>query len=75
MKQPSLKTIMDAVDVSKSYAAVIRSGQSIPLNLAAIVYRETGWRHPLVTGMSRPTLLEIARTQPWSSPKAKASAA
>jgi hypothetical protein len=63
---------MDAVPVSKSYAAMIRNGQPIPLNLAALVFERTGWRHPLVSQMSDNTVIEIAQKQPWT-PKAAAA--
>jgi hypothetical protein len=63
---------MDAVPVSKSYAAMIRNGQPIPLNLAALVFERTGWRHPLVSQMSDNTVIEIAQKQPWT-PKAQAA--
>lgn len=71
--KPSLKDIMDAVPVSKSYAAVIRNGQSIPLNLAAAVYLKTGWRHPAISQLSDATVTEIAQKQPWVSPSERAA--
>lgn len=64
---------MDAVPVSKSYAALIRNGQSIPLNLAAVVFERTGWRHPLISQLSDATVREIAQKQPWAPPKKRAA--
>lgn len=72
-KPPSIRKIMDAVPVSKSYAAVIRNGQSIPLNLAAAVYVKTGWRHPVISQLSDATVAEIAEKQPWTPPKERAA--
>lgn len=74
MDKPNLRSLMEAVPLSKSYAAVILNGkQAPPLNLAALIYRETGWRHSLVAEMSDEALTEIAEKQPWSPPKAKAA--
>lgn len=70
--KPTIRDLMDAVPVSKSYAAMIRNGQPIPLNLAALVFERTGWRHPLVSQMSDNTVIEIAQKQPWT-PKAAAA--
>lgn len=68
-----IKDIMAAVPVSKSYAAVIRSGAPIPLNLAATVYQRTGWRHPDISQLSDATVAEIAEKQPWAPPKKRAA--
>lgn len=72
-KPPSIPALMDAVRCSKSYAALIRNGQSIPLNLAAVVFERTGWRHPLVAQLSDATVIEIAQKQPWSPPTERAA--
>lgn len=79
MDKPSLRKLMDAVSLSKSYAHVILQDgangvQTPPLNLAALIYRETGWRHSLVAEMSHDALIEIAEKQPWSPPKERAAA-
>jgi len=71
--KPTIRELMDAVPVSKSYAALIRNGQSIPLNLAALVFERTSWRHPLISQLSDATVLEIAQKQPWSPPKKQAA--
>lgn len=73
MTKPTIKALMEAVPVSKSYASVILNDGMIPLNLAALVYRETGWRHGSVTEMSPKTLREIADKQPWTPPKERAA--
>ena len=73
--KPSLKELMDAVPVSKSYASVIRNGHTIPLNLAAEVYIKTGWRHPVISQLSDATVAEIAHKQPWAPPAPKEKAA
>lgn len=74
-KPPSIPALMEALRCSKSYAALIRNGQSIPLNLAAVVFERTGWRHPLVSQLSDATVKEIAEKQPWTPPVKKAEAA
>lgn len=79
MTKPSLKILMDAVPISKSYAAVIlqdgKDGvQTPPLNLAALIYIKTGWRHSIVSEMSKKTLEEIAEKQPWAPPKPREAA-
>ena len=73
METPTLKAIMAAAPVSKSYAAVIRNGKTCPLNLAAMVYCETGWRHPVTEELSDETLRDIAAKQPWTPPKDRAA--
>jgi hypothetical protein len=76
METPNIPTLMQAVKVSKSYAAVIRKGeQSIPLNLAAAIYCKTGWRHRVISQLSDATVLEIAQKQPWSPPPPRVKAA
>ena len=72
--KPSLKDLMETVKVSKSYAAVIRNEQPIPLNLAAMVFLKTGWRHPLVSQLTDATVTEIAQKQPWTPPKKREAA-
>lgn len=79
MEKPSLRNLMDAVTISKSYAALIlqdadKAPQTPPLNLAALIFCKTGWKHHTVAGMSDDTLIEIAEQQPWTPP-AKAKAA
>lgn len=79
MTKPNIPTLMEAVPISKSYAAVIlqdgKDGvQTPPLNLAALIYCKTGWRHSTVAEMSGEALTEIAEKQPWTPP-AKAKAA
>lgn len=71
--KPKIKDLMAAVQVSKSYAAVIRNGQPIPLNLAAMVYQRTGWRHPVISQLSDATVHEIAEKQPWLPTKERAA--
>lgn len=76
MKKPNLKSLMEAVPISKSYAAVILKdgadgAQTPPLNLAALIYCKTGWRHSMIAEMSARTLKEIAEQQPWTPPKEK----
>jgi hypothetical protein len=78
MTKPNIPTLMDAVPVSKSYASVIlnvdgKQRQSPPLNLAALIYQRTGWRHPSVAELSHEALVEIAEKQPWSPPKERAA--
>lgn len=79
MDKPNIPALMSAVTISKSYAAVILKdgkdgAQSPPLNLAALIYCKTGWRHSLIADMSDDALREIAEKQPWAPP-AKAKAA
>lgn len=76
METPNIPALMEAVSVSKSYAAVIRKGeQSIPLNLAAAIYCKTGWRHPVISQLSDATVTELAQKKPWSPPVPKDKAA
>ena len=80
MPKPTIKQLMDAVPISKSYASLILQdgkdgAQTPPLNLAALIYRETGWRHSTISKMTKPTLYEIARTHPWTPPPPKEKAA
>lgn len=79
MEKPSLKSLMEAVPISKSYAALIlqdadKAPQTPPLNLAALIFRETGWKHHIIAEMSDEALAEIADKHPWTPP-AKARAA
>lgn len=69
MVKPNIRSLMEAVPISKSYAAVILNGsQPPPLNLAALIYCKTGWRHDLIAEMTDKTIREIAEKQPWSPP-------
>lgn len=79
MPKPKIKSLMELVGVSKSYAAVILKdgtdgAQPPPLNLAAVIYCRTGWRHHTVSDMSARALKEIAEKQPWVSPKERLAA-
>ncbi len=78
MKKPSLKTLMETLRISKSYAAVILkdgadNAQTPPLNLAATIYCKTGWRHSIVSDYSARALKEIAEHTPWTPPSEKAA--
>ena len=78
MPKLTIKSLQDVVPISKSYAAVILKdgkdgAQPPPLNLAALIYCKTGWRHHTVSEMTPKTLREIAEKSPWSPPKERAA--
>jgi len=65
---------MDATGISKAYASVILSGRQAPSRpLALHIYRQTGWKAPLIADYSDAEIASleeaerVAGTLPWAA--------
>lgn len=74
MEKPTIRTLMEAVPISKTYAAVILNGEQPPSRpLAIYIYRQTGWRHDLIRDLSDEQLDMFEAVEPWTPRKADAA--
>jgi transcriptional regulator with XRE-family HTH domain len=74
MGKPTIRQLMDAVGISKSYASIILSGKQDPSRPLAIhIYRQTGWKADLIANLSDAEIdtLEdaekVAGKLPWAA--------
>jgi transcriptional regulator with XRE-family HTH domain len=65
--------LAEAAGISKSYASEILSGARAPARSLAIhIFRETGWRHTLLDGLSDEQIDVLWQVDPWTPSKAAA---
>lgn len=66
---PATGELADKAGISKSYASEILSGKrdrapSRPL--AIHIYRQTGWRHPLIADLTDDQIATLEAVDPWT---------
>ena len=72
---PGAAELAAAADISKSYASEIVNAKRDPSRALAIhIFRETGWRHKILRGLTDEQLAMLEQIEPWSPPR-QASAA
>ncbi len=65
---PTTGALADAAGISKSYASEIVNGQRKPSRPLAIhIFRKTGWRHPMLVGLSDEQLATLEAVDPWEA--------
>ncbi|HUD92311.1 helix-turn-helix transcriptional regulator [Sphingobium sp.] len=61
--------------VSVSYASQILTGERSPSRPLAIhIFRKTGWRHPLLDGLSEEQMAVLESIEPWAPRKVSTDA-
>ena len=51
--------------ISKSYASEIVNGRKPNRPLAIHIYRTTGWRHPVLDGLTEDVIATLEKIEPW----------
>lgn len=65
-RTPGTMELADRAGISKSYASEIVNGQRRPSRPLAIhILRQTGWRHPLLDGLSDEQIATLESIEPW----------
>jgi plasmid maintenance system antidote protein VapI len=73
MEKPRVTDLAAAVGISKTYASDILADKQAPSRPLAIrIFRETGWRHSLLDGLTDDQLAVLETVDPWT-PKAAAA--
>jgi transcriptional regulator with XRE-family HTH domain len=73
MSKPTFSELVEATGISRGYASDILNGKQAPSRpLAVHIYRKTGWRHPLLAGLSDEQLDVLESIEPWSPSQAAA---
>jgi hypothetical protein len=52
MNKPTIKQVVAATSISRSYACDILNGKQSPRGLVVEIYRKTGWKAPLIAHMT-----------------------
>ncbi len=69
MERPTLPALREATGISQSYASMILNGVREPSRPLAIhILRRTGWRHPLLDGLTDDQIATLEAIEPWKSP-------
>lgn len=67
MEQPKPSALAAKVGISKPYASMILNGVRTPRRALAIhILRTTGWRHPLLAGLSEEQIKTLETIEPWA---------
>ena len=63
---PTPKALTEATGISPSYASMILTGARQPARPLAIhIFRTTGWRHPLLNGLTDEQIDTLETVEPW----------
>lgn len=66
MEQPTQKQMQDRLGISQTYASLIHRGvRPAPRPLAIRMYREFGWRHPVIADLSDEQIAMLEEIEPW----------
>ena len=75
MEAPRVTELAKAAGISKTYASDILAGKQPPSRPLAIhIMRRTGWRHPVIAGLSDEQLSVLESIEPWQ-PRTQGAAA
>lgn len=69
---PKTIELASAAGISKSYASEILNGRQPNRPLAIHIFRKTGWRHPLIAGLTDEQIAVFEQVEPWTAPGEKA---
>lgn len=66
MDKPRVKDLVATVGISKSYASDILAGKQPPSRPLSIhILRKTGWRHPILAGLTDEQIATLETIEPW----------
>lgn len=66
MERPTTMELAGKAGISKSYASEILSGREPRRPLAIHIMRTTGWRHPVIAGLSDEQISVLESIEPWT---------
>jgi hypothetical protein len=71
MANPSIKELMDAARISKSYACEILGTENTPpkapsRGLAIYIYRQLGWRHESIADLTDEQIDVLEAVERWT---------
>jgi hypothetical protein len=74
MDKPSIRDLMEAAGISKSYACeILGTANTEPKApsrpLAIRIYRETGWRHESIADLTDEQIAVLEELDPWQPRK------
>lgn len=74
MEQPNTSELADKADISISYASQIATGVRKPSRPLAIhIMRRTGWRHPVLDGLTDEQIAMLESIEPWTPTRDRAA--
>lgn len=72
MEKPT-QSELQALGISQAYASLILRGKQDPSRPLAIhIYRQTGWRHGMLDGLTSEQIDALEAVEPWRPKKAVA---
>lgn len=67
MAKPTIKELVEATGISKTYASVILSGAQDPSRpLAIFIYRRLGWKHHSIAPLTGDQIAMLEEIEPWT---------
>lgn len=78
MDKPSPRELREATGISQSYASMIlnenpEKARTPPRSLAIHIFRQTGWKPPVIADLTEQQIAVLEQVEPWS-PKAERAA-
>jgi len=76
MEKPTTSGLAEAVGISPSYASEILSGnrgRAPSRPLAIHIMRKTGWRHPMLSGLTDAQIEALEQIEPWAPTSERAA--
>lgn len=80
MDKPTPKELVDATGISPSYASMILNddvasdNRRIPARSLAIkIFRDLGWRHPVIADLTEDQMKVFEEVDPWTGPRKAAA--
>jgi Helix-turn-helix. len=65
---PTISELRAATGISQSYASMILNNSRSPSRALAIkIFRETGWRHEILAGLTEEQIETLETIEPWQS--------
>ena len=66
MQKPTFKTLVDEVGISRGHASDILNNRRPPSRPLAIhIYRQTGWMHETIAGLTADQIAVLEQVDPW----------
>jgi hypothetical protein len=63
---PTISDLRAATGISQSYASMILNRSRSPSRgLAIRIFRETGWRHEILAGLTDEQIATLEQIEPW----------
>lgn len=80
MQKPSPKALCEAAGISQSYASMILSDETKHRReptraLALLMFREFGWRHPVIADLTDEQIAVLQEVETWTPPAEREKAA